>query len=129
MADRCDVDRRRAALAEPNGFSSEDWALLGELGLIGALIGGELGASATAVLFEALGRGLATEPLIENALLAGGLFNACAPGPLLSQWQDGLADGSKRFALAHAEADGRGGRLWVETRPTGPGGSAGPSHL
>lgn len=107
VADRCDLDRRRAALAEPHGFSPENWALLGELGLIAALIGPDLGASASAVLFEALGRGLATDPLIENVVLAGGLFAACAPAGVLAAWHDGLADGSRRLALAHAERDGQ----------------------
>ena len=34
--DRYDMDRRRSYLASGHGFSAENWALLGELGLIAA---------------------------------------------------------------------------------------------
>ncbi|MFD2134081.1 hypothetical protein ACFSLT_00385 [Novosphingobium resinovorum] len=36
VTDHYDHDSRRAFLAEPNGFSSANWELLGELGLIAA---------------------------------------------------------------------------------------------
>lgn len=121
IADRYDMERRRRYLAEPAGFAADNWALLGELGLIAALFdeqAGGLGLDATgiATVFEALGHGLVVEPLIENVLLAGRLFAATAPADLREAWLPGLLDGSRRVALAHAEARGRPGRLWVECR-------------
>ncbi|MDE2302908.1 MAG: acyl-CoA dehydrogenase family protein [Sphingomonadales bacterium] len=124
VADHYDADRRRAFLAEPCGFSEANWTLLGQLGLTAALLGGpglDLGATATATLFEALGRGLVVEPLIENVVLAARLFAATAPAGLRDAWIDGLAAGSRRIALAHAEPQSRGGRLWVETTATRTG--------
>jgi alkylation response protein AidB-like acyl-CoA dehydrogenase len=119
VADRYDGDRRRAYLAEANGFSAHNWAMLGELGLLAApfeadLGGADLDATGIATLCEALGHGLVIEPVIENVLLAARLIAATAPQPLREAWMPGLLDGSRRIALAHAEARGRAGRLWVE---------------
>lgn len=121
VTDRYDADRRRAYLADPLGFSADNWALLGEIGLIAAPFGEEAGglgldATGIATVFEALGRGLAVEPLIENVLLAGRLFAATAPEALRGEWLPSLLSGERRIALAHAEERGRPGGLWVETR-------------
>lgn len=130
VTDHYDMERRRAYLDEANGFSAGNWALLGELGLLAAphdAQWGGLGLDATGVatIFEALGRGLVVEPLIENVLLAARLFAATAPAPLRDAWLPGLLDGSRRVALAHAEASGRPGLLWVEceARDTSNGGA------
>src|SRR5437867_1670542 len=87
VVDHYDIESRRSFLAEANGFSPRNWALLGELGLIAALFDAESGgldldATGIATIFEVLGRGLVVEPLIENVLLAGRLFAATAPMPL-----------------------------------------------
>jgi len=126
VVDHYDIERRRGYQAQANGFSAQNWALLGELGLIAAPFGedcGGLGLDATGVatVFEALGRGLVVEPLIENVLLAGRLFAATAQAELRDAWLPGLLDGSRRIALAHAEAGGRAGRLWVECVVEGDG--------
>lgn len=120
VTDNYDIDRRRLFLAEGQGFSALNWALLGELGLIAAPFdeaagGMALDATGIATIFEALGRGLVVEPLIENVLLAGRLFAATAKGALRDSWLPGLLAGEKRIAFAHAEAGSRGGHLWVET--------------
>lgn len=120
VTDNYDIDRRRLFLAEPQGFSAENWALLGELGLIAApfdeAAGGlALDATGIATIFEALGRGLVVEPLIENILLAGRLFAATARGGLREDWLPALVAGDRRIAFAHAEENGRAGRIWIET--------------
>ena len=126
VADRYDIERRRGYLAGANGFCADNWALLGEIGLIGAFFDAEsggLGLDATGVVtvFEALGRGLVVEPLIENVLVAARLFAATAPDALREAWLPGLLDGSRRIGLAHAEERGRPGRLWVECVAKGNG--------
>lgn len=120
VSDRYDIERRRAYQAGGSGFSAENWTLLGELGLIAALLPADVGgldldATGIATVFEELGRGLAVEPLIENVLLAARLFAATATEPARSMWLPRLVSGESRFALAHAEARGRPGRLWIET--------------
>ena len=129
VVDHYDIDRRRSYLAESNGFFPANWALLGELGLIAAQFGeahGGLGLDATgiATVFEALGRGMVVEPLIENVVLAGRLFAAAAPEALRDEWLPHLLDGSRRIVLAHAEARGRPGRLWGECRAQADGAEA-----
>jgi alkylation response protein AidB-like acyl-CoA dehydrogenase len=126
VIDHYDMDRRRACLEEAHGFSAGNWALLGELGLLAAPFDPECGglgldATGIATVFEALGRGLVVEPLVENVLLAGRLLAATAPAALADQWLPGLLDGSRRVSLAHEEARGRPGRLWVECKAEGNG--------
>jgi len=121
VADRYDPDKRRAYLAEPEGFSRSNWALLGELGLIALPFApehGGLGAGATglATVFEVLGRGLVVEPLAEAALLAGGLLARLAGDALSAEWMPQLIAGEKRLAFAHREAAARDNWAWVETR-------------
>ena len=135
VTDRYDIESRRKFLAEPDGFSPENWQLLGELGLIAAPFdeaAGGMGLDATAIatVFEALGHGLAVEPLIENVLLAGRLFAHCAAPDLAQHWLPGLLAGELRIALAHAEANGRSGLTWVETRAVSDGPTAdGPATI
>lgn len=126
VVDHYDMERRRAYLENAHGFSARNWALLGELGLLAAPFdpeNGGLGLDATgiATVFEALGRGLVMEPLVENVLLAGRLLAATAPDALAAQWLPGLMDGTRRVALAHEESRGRPGRLWVECQAHGNG--------
>lgn len=120
VADNYDLDRRRTYLSGTNGFSPQMWALLAELGLLAAPLGEESGglaldATAIATVFEALGRGLVVEPLIENVMVAARLFERVAPAALRAEWMEALAMGSRRLALAHAEHGSRGGSLWVST--------------
>lgn len=126
VEDRYDFERRRAYVASELGFSPENWALLGELGMIAAPFSADHGglgldATALATVFESLGHGLVLEPLIENVLVAAQVFAHAAGADLAEQWLPGLIVGSRRLALAHAEAGGRGGRLWVEARAESDG--------
>lgn len=126
VADRYDLERRRGYQASRAGYSDENWALLAELGLISAPFavedgGAGLDATGIAVVFEALGRGLLVEPLIENGLLAGRLFAATAKGSLRDEWLGGVVGGQKRLAFAHIESGTRDDALWVETTAIGNG--------
>ncbi|MCB2059822.1 MAG: acyl-CoA dehydrogenase family protein [Novosphingobium sp.] len=120
VSDHYDLETRRGFLAEAHGFSESNWNLLGELGLIAAPFdedqgGMSLDATGIAVVFEALGRGLVVEPLIENVLVAGRLFAATAKPELRDEWLPSLLAGERRIAFAHAEFDGRPGRPRIET--------------
>lgn len=128
VADRYDIERRRAYQAEAAGFSSENWALLAECGLMAAPLdeadgGMNLEPGAIVALFSALGRGLVVEPLAESVLVGARLLLAGAGEALAAQWREGLASGMRRVALAHAEPAQRGNAAWVETRSQpAPGG-------
>ncbi|KPF93259.1 acyl-CoA dehydrogenase [Novosphingobium sp. AAP83] len=121
VANNYDFDSRRGYLGGSNGFSPDMWAMLSELGLIAAPLaeqsgGMALDATAIATVFEALGKGLVVEPLIENVMSAARLFERVAPEEIKAVWMKALATGSRRMALAHAEHAARGGRTYVETR-------------
>lgn len=121
VADHYDFDSRRGYLGGSNGFSPDMWAMLAELGLIAAPLaeqsgGMALDATAIATVFEALGKGLVVEPLIENVMSAARLFERIAPEDVKASWMEALAMGSRRLALAHAEHGARGGRTYVDTR-------------
>jgi alkylation response protein AidB-like acyl-CoA dehydrogenase len=127
VSDHYDHDSRRAYLAEADGFSGKNWALLGELGLIAAPFPEELGGlgldpTGVATVFEALGRGLVVEPLGETVVLAGRLFAQTAPEALLREWIDDLLTGERRLALAHYENEARGGATWIATTARAEGG-------
>lgn len=120
VTDIYDFENRRSFLAATNGYSQDNWQLLSELGLIGAVFdeadgGLSLDATGTATVFEALGRGLVVEPLIDNIVLAGRLFAATADTVLRESWLTDVVSGERRIALAHSENHSRAGRLWVET--------------
>lgn len=120
VADRYEPDQRRVWQADMQGFSSDNWALLGELGLIAALFdpadgGLGVGPVGLATVFEALGRGLVVDPLIENVAVAGSLFAAVAPDAIKTEWMESLVSGARRIALAHREHKARQNASWVET--------------
>jgi alkylation response protein AidB-like acyl-CoA dehydrogenase len=126
VLDHYDADQRRASQAHDRGFSAENWQLLGSLGLIGALFDADAGGLGVghvglATIFEALGRGLVVEPLIESAVVAGGLFAAGASVALKEKLLGSLVTGDKRLALAHREQQARRSMAWVETRVSGNG--------
>ena len=115
--------QRNTYLATPYGFSPETWSLLGELGIIATAFneadgGFETDIKTLTVIFEALGRGITAEPLIEYAYEAGALFAATASPELKSAWIDQLVSGEKRLALAHTEQRARDNPLWVEVTAT-----------
>lgn len=120
VEDHYDPEKRRDYLAEPDGYSRKNWSLMGELGLTALPFAPEhgglgIGSTGLAVVFEALGRSLVVEPLVESTILAGGLFEQLAPDALKAEWMDALVSGEKRLALAHREAAGRDNWRWIET--------------
>jgi alkylation response protein AidB-like acyl-CoA dehydrogenase len=120
VADRYDQERRRLYQQEEGGFSTENWQLMGELGLIAALFGSDdgglgIGMPGLATVAEVLGHGMVVEPLVENAGVAAGLFAALAKGSLKDEWLPGLMSGDKRIAFAHRELAARHNLTWVET--------------
>jgi alkylation response protein AidB-like acyl-CoA dehydrogenase len=120
VADYYVWNKRSTYTAEEQGFSAGNWEKLGEIGLIATAFSVESGgmgvsSSDLALVFEALGRGVVVEPLIDSALLAGGLFERCADDGLKAQWMDDLVSGNRRLVFAHQEHAARQNLAWVET--------------
>lgn len=106
LADTMDDAARARAAADPWGFSRGLWGELATMGWLGAgfpeaLGGSDGGAPETAIMLEAAGGALLTEPLIEAAVLAPHLLHALTPEALPA-----LLDGSRLVAPAWFEGDG-----------------------
>src|SRR5882762_7854616 len=76
LADRYAFDKRRAYLAEPDGWSRSLWAQYAELGLLGLPFAEEHGGFGgggidVMLVMEAFGRALVLEPYLATIVLAG----------------------------------------------------------
>ena len=105
------LEKRRAYIKQPDGFSRDNWRKLAELGLLGLPLpedaGGVGGSNVDVmVVMEQFGRGLVVEPYLASIVLSGALLKGLATGSqrgLLSK----LADGSLLMAFAHGERQAR----------------------
>src|SRR5215467_857851 len=131
LTDRYGFDRRRAYLAEPDGWSRALWTQYAELGLLGLPFAekhGGFGSGPIEVMLvmEAFGRVLALEPYLATVVLGGTALrltgNAAQQSAILPQ----IAEGHMTLAFAHGERQARydltdvmttakptGGRGWV----------------
>ncbi len=113
---------REASEASDIGFSEEVWKGLAELGVVGALFtedqGGYGGAGfdITAV-FEETGRAGVMEPLLDTAVLAGGLLADLGGDDAGTQIEQIVA-GELHIALGHGEPSSRYDLSRVETKAT-----------
>ncbi|OIQ35137.1 MAG: pimeloyl-CoA dehydrogenase small subunit [Roseobacter sp. MedPE-SWchi] len=101
------------------GFDAEIWAKLAELGVIGALFSEEDGGFGGAgfdltTVFEELGRAGAVEPLLETAILGGGLIAALGT-EVQKELVEQVIGGEVHLALAHGEPNSRYDLAQVET--------------
>lgn len=111
LRDKYDTKTRNAILDSETGLSGEIWQGLAELGVIGALFTEEQGGFGgagfdLAVVFEELGRAGVVEPMLDTAVLGGGLI-----ADLGNESQCALVDevigGALHLAFAHGEPTSR----------------------
>ena len=119
LSDRYTTQVRNDLLDSDAGFSADIWAQLAELGILGALFaetqGGYGGAGFDlAVVFEELGRAGVVEPLLDSAILGGGLIAAQGSADQQKLVEQVIA-GSLHLALAHGEPGSRYDLPHVET--------------
>lgn len=113
---------RRLLLDLAEVDTTERWSALAEMGVIDALFteaDGGLGGAGfdVALIFEELGRAGAAEPLLDTAILAGGLLarsGSQAHGELVTA----LMNGHVQLAFAHTEPASRYDLSRVETTAT-----------
>lgn len=122
LSDRYGTEIRNAILESETGMSEEIWSGLAELGLLGALFGeadGGYGGDGfdIAVVFEELGRAGVVEPVLDTAILGGGLVAALGTGAQKAMVDEVIA-GTCHLALAHGEPHSRYDLSRVETRAT-----------
>jgi len=119
LTDKYDTATRNAILDSEQGYSSDIWAELAELGVIGALFDEEDGGFGgdgfdIAVVFEELGRAGVVEPLLDTGVLAGGLL-AKVGNSAQKALLEGVIAGETQLAFAHGEPQARYDLSAVET--------------
>lgn len=119
LADRYSTAARNAILGSDAGMSAAIWAALAELGVIGALFaeadGGFGGAGFDiAVVFEELGRAGVVEPVLDTAILGGGLIAGLGDDVQRALVAQVIA-GGRHLAFAHGEPRSRYDLSRVET--------------
>lgn len=127
VADRYDFEARKKYLAEPDGFSRDNWGQFAELGLLGLPFdeadggfGG--GAVETAVVMEAIGRGIVVEPYLPTVVLSGTVLKLAANAEQRAAIIPGIVDGSTLVAFAYAEPGARYNHRQVDTTARKEGG-------
>jgi alkylation response protein AidB-like acyl-CoA dehydrogenase len=112
IAESYDADHRRRSAGEPHGFSPAIWRTFAELGWLALPIEeahGGLGGGAveTAILMEAFGRGLVTEPYLATVVIGAALISECGSAAQKAAMLPKVADGSLYLAFAHSERAAR----------------------
>ena len=112
LADHYGFDKRRAHLAEPDGWSRTLWSQYAELGLLGLPFaesyGGFGGGSIDVMLvMEAFGRVLALEPYLATVVLAGTALRRAGSEAQKSAILPQIAEGKTILAFAHGERQAR----------------------
>src|SRR5262249_43688404 len=128
LADRYGFDKRRAYLAEPEGWSRELWAQYAALGLLGLPFAenyGGFGGGPIEVMLvmEAFGRVLALEPYLATVVLGGTALRVAGNKDQHSALLPQVAEGKLLLAFAHGERQARYDLSDVLTtaRPKGAG--------
>lgn len=112
-------DKRRKASKSEEGYSREHWKQFADLGWLAVGLpedqGGFGGAREVAVLMEAFGRGLVTEPWLASVLLAGGTIARAGSAAQQEELLGALVAGESVLAFAHGEPRSRYDIARVET--------------
>jgi pimeloyl-CoA dehydrogenase small subunit len=112
LADRYTFEKRKAYLAEPEGWSRELWSQYAELGLLGLPFAEEHGGFGGGgveimLVMEAFGRALALEPYLGTIVLAGTALRLAASTAQQAALLPQIAEGKLLVAFAHGERQAR----------------------
>ncbi|MEX0285407.1 MAG: acyl-CoA dehydrogenase family protein [Paracoccaceae bacterium] len=127
LSDKYDTATRNAILDSDAGMSADIWTGLAELGVLGALFSEEDGGFGgagfdIAVVFEELGRAGVVEPVLDTAILGGGLIAALGNDDQKAMVEE-VIGGAVQLALAHGEPISRYDLSRVETSAKADGDS------
>lgn len=108
---------------DPLQYTPAVWKQMAELGWLAVHIpeaygGVELGFAELAIILEAVGAGLAPEPLISSLVLGGVTIMEGGSDAQKEALLPGIADGSRIFTLAHQEQAANYTRQFCETTAT-----------
>jgi pimeloyl-CoA dehydrogenase small subunit len=112
VKDEYTFEKRKAYLAESDGFSRKLWARYAEIGLLGlpfAESEGGFGGSAveTMIVMESFGRGLVLEPFLATVVLGGSLVTLAGSPAQRKTILPAIAAGKLLLAFGHGERQAR----------------------
>ncbi len=112
LADHYGFDKRRAYLADADGWSRTLWAQYAELGLLGLPFAEDYGGFGggpieVMLVMEAFGRVLALEPYLATAVLGGTALRLAGNEEQKSAILSQIAEGGMILAFAHGERQAR----------------------
>ncbi|MFC9786148.1 acyl-CoA dehydrogenase family protein [Rhodococcus sp. NPDC127528] len=121
-----DAEKRNAVTATGQGWSTEVWGKLAEIGLLGlpfAEEDGGMGAGPveTMTVMNEIGRSLAPEPFLDAVLVPGGLIAEAGSAEQRAKILPGVAEGETLLAFAHDEPGSRWPNQRVATTATRTG--------
>ena len=110
------------------GYSLENWQTFAELGWLGVPFSENLGgfgggAVETMLMMEEFGKGLVVEPYLATVVACGSALNGFGSEDQKSSFIPEIIDGSKLWALAFAEPQGRFNLADLTTTATASNGS------
>lgn len=108
---------------DPHGYSPELYKQMAELGWTAVAFeeadgGMGLGLAGLILVTEAMGHGLAPEPILSSIALAGQALALGGTDAQKSAWIESLIEGQRVLALAHDEAGARASLAHITTRAT-----------
>ena len=126
VLDEYDFETRRKILNQDGGFDKGNWAKFAELGWLALPIAeeyGGLGGSTvdTAVLLEALGRGLVVEPYQSSIVLGAELLQITGKEEQKKQYLPSVAEGKTLLSFAHIEPTSRFNLSHIKTKASKEG--------
>ncbi len=112
VQDNYELENRIKLVATSQGFSSELWTTIAELGWLalpfdeadGGFGGGPID---TMVIMEQLGKGLVLEPFFANVVLGGGVLKRAANKQQKTELLPAFIEGTRQLTLAYAEEQAR----------------------
>src|ERR1700722_15339020 len=112
LADHYGFDKRRAYLADADGWSRTLWAQYAELGLLGLPFAEDYGGFGggpieVMLVMEAFGRVLALEPYLATVVLGGTALRRAGNEKQKSAILPQIAEGGMILAFAHGERQAR----------------------
>jgi len=126
LDEQCPLGEVRRIADTPDGYASEQWKQLGELGWLGLVIperygGSDLGWEELVVLLEEAGRTLFPAPLISTTLAASAILDS-GDAAQKERWLSRIADGSCIGTLALIEESDVVGSAGIRLRGEPDGG-------
>src|SRR5205823_12891049 len=112
LADTYTFEKRKAYLAEPEGWGRAVWSQYAELGLLGLPFAEEYGGFGgggieTMLVMDAFGRVLALEPYLASVVLSGTALRLAGNQALEAALLPRMAEGKLVVAFAHGERQAR----------------------